>query len=627
MSRTTESARQGLAEAPRGDRLRIPQGSGGLWTAAIGAAVAVLLVQGASPLLAREPNASAPGDASAVQSSQGALKSVTVAINQSRVIKLRTTVARVSVANPEIADLLVLDPQQVYVVGKKIGTTNMMLWDDKEKLSGSLLLEVTPDLDQLKTRLHQVMPNERVQVRAAQGTIVVSGEVSSPTKAEAAIRLAESYAGTGGAGAQGAGAGAGGATGQSPILNMLQVGGSQQVMLEVKVAELNREVNKSIDGNVSVFYNGSGVRMGTVGESGGAFPLGTPYPFQQTTTERSRTKNVDSNWSDTRDSNWDTNSQFTSNTSPATTATATPTSTTVTTASPANTITNVGAAATGALAGLVTNTASALASTATTSSTYSNPFVAFPSALGGRGLFSTFMSGSSLVNATLEAAKSRGEARILAEPNLTTLSGQEAKFHAGGEYPYQVQQPSQGGTTVFTNEFKEYGIGLNFIPVVLDSGVISLKVNVKASELDYKNMNIVTRNPALRSRSANATVEIKAGETISIAGLISEDLRDASDKFPLLGDLPILGMLFRSQGFQKRQTELVIFVTPRLANSFDPKKAKLPTAGFVEPTDLEFYLLGRTQGRKPKADNVAPARKDALGPDKSGSEGAFGHDL
>jgi pilus assembly protein CpaC len=120
-------------------------------------------------------------------------------------------------------------------------------------------------------------------------------------------------------------------------------------------------------------------------------------------------------------------------------------------------------------------------------------------------------------------------------------------------------------------------------------------------------------------------VEIKSGETISIAGLISEEMRNSIDRFPGLGDIPILGILFRSQEFKKRQTELVIFVTPRLARAIDPQKVKLPTEEFVEPNDLEFYLLGRIQGRKPQATERVPS--SSLGPDKTGSEGAFGHDL
>ncbi|MGB5774348.1 MAG: type II and III secretion system protein family protein, partial [Sedimenticolaceae bacterium] len=125
--------------------------------------------------------------------------------------------------------------------------------------------------------------------------------------------------------------------------------------------------------------------------------------------------------------------------------------------------------------------------------------------------------------------------------------------------------------------------------------------------------------PALTKRAANATVEVPSGQTIAIAGLINENLRETVDSFPGLGELPVLGPLFRSQEFVKGQTELVIFVTPRLARPFDPALAKLPTDDFVEPNDVEFYLMGKMEGADPA--------KAALGPDKQGVEGKFGHEL
>jgi pilus assembly protein CpaC len=141
-----------------------------------------------------------------------------------------------------------------------------------------------------------------------------------------------------------------------------------------------------------------------------------------------------------------------------------------------------------------------------------------------------------------------------------------------------------------------------------------------------------TTGPAqsVLTRGANATVEIPSGQTIAIAGLLSEQSSDNIDKFPGLGNIPILGALFRSQEFQKSQTELVIFVTPKLASSFDPRQAKLPTEGFVEPSQLEFYLLGkqpqqRSAGKTPGRSGTANTQ--ALGPDKHGTEGVFGHDL
>lgn len=545
---------------------------------------------------------------------------LSVNLSQSRVIKLRTQVARVSVADPEIADILVLDPNQIYVVGKKLGTTNLMLWDTRDHLSGNITLEVTPDLEQLKTRLHEVMPGEKVQVRSAQGAIVVSGEASSPEKADAAVQLAERLAATGG--------------GQLKVLNLLQVGGSQQVTLEVKVAEVNRDIYKYVNGNVSVFSNAGGFKMGTVGNTGGTFPATTPFSSTSTTT----TNALNNNYSANNSSNFNNNNSYNNNfNSQQTDSSSLPPTTSITAISPTQTIvtqnpanltqtnttgqTALAGAATGAAQTAINALTGSSSSTSTSTSSSLNPFTAAGQSLANRGIFSSFLGGNYLINATLEAGKQMGLVKILAEPNLTTLSGQAAKFQAGGEFPYQVAAALGQAPTI---EFKQYGIILQFLPVVLDSGVISLKLSVTASEPNPALM--VNGTPSLRTRFANATVEVKSGQAISIAGLISETLRSSSDKFPGLGEIPILGMLFRSQAFQKNQTELVILVTPRLAQPFDAQKAKLPTENFVEPTDLEFYILGRVQGRnKPKADDTAPA--GALGPDKSGSEGAFGHDL
>ncbi len=467
---------------------------------------------------------------------------VGIALDQSRVIRLRSTVSRVSVANPEIADILVLDPRQLYAVGKRLGTTNIVLWSADDRVAGTITLDVTPDLEQLKVRLHQAMPGERVEVRAAQGAIIVGGQVSSAEKAEAAIQLAEGYA-----------RGAGDESAPARVLNLLQVGGSQQVMLEVKVAEIARSVVKRLDVDFTGFYNGGSVQIGAVG-SGARFPdyinpdgLRVPQLFSE------------SMWG------------------PAV-----------------------------------------------------PEFVPGRPGIQDKGLFAQSLAGNFLFNLVIDAAKNKGLAKILAEPNLTTLSGQQAKFLAGGEFPIPVPQ-DLGQTTI---EFKDFGVGLVFIPVVLDSGVISLKVSVSVSELATQNaLTLPTQAqggtffiPALTKRSANATVEVRTGETIAIAGLINEQLRENVDKFPGLGDLPMLGVLFRSQEFVKGQTELVIFVTPRLARSYDPELVKLPTDSFVEPIDQEFYLMGRLQGRPP-GQRPGTAAGGRFGPDRTGAEGPFGHDL
>jgi pilus assembly protein CpaC len=169
-------------------------------------------------------------------------------------------------------------------------------------------------------------------------------------------------------------------------------------------------------------------------------------------------------------------------------------------------------------------------------------------------------------------------------------------------------------------------VGVRFLPVVLGADKINLKINVDVSEVNEFNPVVVDVDdsntnffvPSLTKRSAQATVELKDGQTIGIAGLINEDLKEVVDKFPGLGELPIIGALFRSQSFIKGETELLIMVTPRLAKPIAPQDVKLPTDSFVEPSDADFYFFGRMEGRAPRSEpDVA----------EGGAEGTYGQDV
>jgi pilus assembly protein CpaC len=223
-----------------------------------------------------------------------------------------------------------------------------------------------------------------------------------------------------------------------------------------------------------------------------------------------------------------------------------------------------------------------------------------------QGLFASFLDKTLLFNVALDVAKEKGLARILAEPTLTTLSGQQADFLSGGEFPIPVPQ----NNNAVTIDFKQFGIAVKFLPVVLSSGHINLKLNVSVSELESGNsvsLGIAGSSssfiiPSLSTRSASGVVELSDGQTIGLAGLLHETTRSLVTKFPGLGDLPVLGALFRSQSYQKGETELVILVTPRLAQALPPGKARLPTDSYVEPSDLDFFLRGRLEsspGKQP----------------------------
>lgn len=456
---------------------------------------------------------------------------IQVPIYKARVLTTRAPVKRISVGNPEVADLLMTSPTQLYLLGRSLGSTNVLLWDNSNRLIDSLDLDVVHDLAGLKEKLHQLMPNERIEVFSAQGSLVLRGQVSSASVMDTAVKVAKTYAAQSSSVVQGEGEAARAAPTQSlEVINLLTVGGTQQVMLEVKVAEMQRNLLKSLD-----------VRFNALSLNGnwtlGGFNGGQGLGFDGD--------------------------------------------------------------------GLV------------------NPTALLGS---GKGFFGQFLSDDFLFNVVLEAAKDNGSAKVLAEPTLTTLSGQQAEFISGGEFPVPITEDD--GITI---EFKEFGVGVKFLPVVLDAGRINLNLNVSVSELSNANAlsldtglesilgeGVTQVIPSLTKRSAQSTVELGDGQTIAIAGLISENTRDFVSRFPGLGDIPVLGHLFRSQQFQNGETELVILVTPHLAKPIDAKTVRLPTEKFVEPSDLDFYLLGKTKGREPG--RTVPV---SLGV----SEGRFGHDL
>ncbi|MBW0146115.1 type II and III secretion system protein family protein [Marinobacter arenosus] len=469
----------------------------------------------------------APGLGAQVMVSSGIERQmVDVALNQSQILYLDEPIAKVSLGNPEIADILILRSRQLYVVGKKLGSTNVTLWDNNNTVVSVLGIEVTHDLEGLKARLHQILPDETIEVRSAQGDIVLSGEVSSAPRVDTAVQLARSFQGGG----------------EVPgnVLNMMQVGGAQQVMLEVQVAEVSRDLLKNIGARFEVLNVAKNV---TSGASRGATALiGAP-------------------------------------------------------------IAGGGAGITGDVTAIVRE----------------------PLGYDTSGLFASFLDGTTLFDLVIEAAEENNLAKVLAEPTLTTLTGQEATFHAGGEFPV----PVAGDENRVTIEFKDFGISLGFLPTVLDSGTISLKLNIKVSELSNQNSIALDIEDAgatffinsLTSRSASSTVELGNGQTIGVAGLINETLRERVNKFPGLGDIPVLGQLFRSQEYIQGKTELVILVTPHFAKPVDREKFTLPTDRFVEPSSLEFYLLGFTEGWG------AGDRPQSKPMRKGGVEGQFGHEL
>jgi pilus assembly protein CpaC len=408
-------------------------------------------------------------------------------VGKSIILKSLERVKRVSIADPAIANFVLTSPNEIYITGRAAGTTNMTLWKDKDKYS-IYDIEVGLDVSRLKQEIHDILPEEKdLRVTATHDSITLLGRVSSAPNLSQALAIARAYAPEG------------------KVHNLAEVRGVQQVMLEVRVAEMQRSLIRRL-----------GINFNYVTENG-------QFGISKLSGLTDLVKPSDANL-------------FYPPSSP-----------------------------------FATSVSSAV-----------------------NALF-RFNSGGTTWTGFIDALKSDGLVKVLAEPTLIALSGQNAYFLAGGEYPVPVPQ----GLGTVGIEYKSFGVGLSFTPTVLADNKISVKVAPEVSELDFTNAvqfsGFVV--PGLSTRRAETVVELADGQSFAIAGLLRDTVRDAIDKFPLLGDIPILGVLFRSRAFQKSETELVIIATPRLVKPLDLAKQPLPTDFYVEPNDVEFYALGLMEGQ------------------------------
>lgn len=464
-------------------------------------------------------------------------KTITVAHHKSTQVVLQGNASRVSLGDPDVLDIVMLKSNELFLIGKKLGSTNLMAWDRRGQLIESINIEVTHDVNSLKAKLYQFLPDEIIAVHSSQNRLILSGQVSSQEKMNVALRLAETYAS--GEVADKEMDSRNKAAEKTGVVNLMSIGGAQQVMLEVTVAEVQRSLVRRFDSNFHFF------------QSNGKFSWG-------------------------------------------------------------------GTSAGGYIDDIAPNVIGPVFNSPTIEST---------------GLLSTFIDGNTLFTLALDIAKENGVAKVLAEPNLTALSGAKAEFLAGGEFPIPV--PDENGITI---EYKPYGVGLKFIPTVLSDKKINLNLAVDVSEIASSTTltftpigsNAAYFIPPITRRSASSTLELADGQTIGIAGLLSENVRDSVSKMPGFGDIPVLGQLFNSQEYISGETELVILVTPRLAKPIDRSKITLPTDAFVEPTDLKYYLLGQgayLADPKDKKRGQGMSNNSVEVAEQGGAEGSFGHDL
>ena len=414
-------------------------------------------------------------------------------VGHSKVLRSAFAITRISVADPEIADIILISEREVYVNGLAPGVTNLSLWGKSRFTTATVTVEA--DVSLLKEKLHQILPKEKIGVEAAGDSVVLSGEVSGPIAQDTAISLAAPFAGGK----------------REKVINLLHVGGVQQVMCELRIAEIARTMLDRMGINT------------TIASPSGNFG-----------------------------------------------------------------VTNVSAASAASVISSLTGHAFAAASGT--------------NLIGGAG----FKAGGLLWTMFFDVLKSNNLGRVLAEPNLVTTSGTEASFQAGGEYPIPVPQSGVGGGTTITIDYKKYGVLLSFTPTVLDEGKIAMKVSPEVSDLDFANAVTYQGStiPALTVRRMSTNLEVKDGQTFAMAGLLKDEDRNNVSKVPVLGDVPILGNLFRSSQWQSNQTELVVLVTPHIAKPLAPNSARLPTDKWAPPTDAEKYLLGLDQGRPKPAETL-----------------------
>jgi pilus assembly protein CpaC len=542
-------------------------------------------------------------------------KDITVIVGRNKLIESKRPLTRIVIANPSIADVQLLDADQnqrlLSIWGRLFGTTTLSLWDDQDQVT-SYNVRVSIDTKELEQRIRILWPGAEVRARQVQNQILLEGQVPDAKTMSEVLQLtsamllgysigaptaqqAQAVSGAGGpggaapqgggtpampggggsmmmSGAQqsmtpGAGVGGGGILPTGQIINRVHVPGPRQVMLHVKIAELNRTALRQI--GVSWLDTRNQAILGsTVGQAGLiSANAGNTLPLTQL-------------------------KSFT----------------------PGSYITpGVGAAAVnpGALTGIAPGRSPGIIQP------LASTFGAGASAATGPNsqLFGIFNAGE--FNLFLNALRVNQLAKVLAEPNLMALDGQPARFIAGGSFPFPVPQSTAvgGASVAVTIQFRDFGAILQFVPFILANDVIRLDVEPSFSELNPATGVTVlgTTVPGLNQRSARTVVELREGQTLAIAGLLQTRTTASTTRVPLLGDLPIVGTLFSANNITTLETELVVLVTPELVAPMEKNEVPpAPGDRVLQPNDYEFYFLGRIEGKTGHTFRATVAEFDPL---------------
>lgn len=434
----------------------------------------------------------------------GASRNLSLPRGKSAVIELPVDARDVLVSNPQVADVVLSTPRRIYVLGQKAGETDATFVDGMGRQILRLNVRVDGDTSAVAETLNHILPGSSIHVEAVNDRLILSGEAANAGDADKAMRIAQSFV-------------------EKPedVLNMIAVAGPEQVMLKVRIVEVNRQIIKQLGVSLQAL-------LAQIGNNN-TFGLATQAVY------------------------------------------------------------GVNGSALGGLLG----------SANTHFDQYHNTGVYQGSADG-----------------VLQAFEQTNLVRTLAEPNLTAVSGESAKFLAGGEFPVPVSEDNNGRVTV---EFKQFGVGLGFTPVVLSSGRISLKISTEYSELTNiggfslssgtsststatstsstgtatTGQGITLSVPGLNVRRAETVVELPSGGAMMIAGLLESTNKQSISGVPGLGGLPVLGALFRSRDYLQGESELVVIVTPYLVKPTRPDQIQTPADGLQIADDASSYLLGK----------------------------------
>ena len=417
-------------------------------------------------------------------------RTMNVTLGKSLDVQTDRSIADIVVSDPSVADVNPLTDRRLSIFGKKSGTTRVTVYDAEKSPVGVFDIEVGFDISPLVAEIAR-FTSGRIKVSSINGRIMLSGTAPDATTVDKAVMLARQFV-----------------PDPNSVINTVQVLQQQQVMLEVRFIEVNRQASRELGVQWNYFGNSARANVGdqiTPNNQAPPFPGAPQLPLTSA----------------------------------------------------------AGSVAAGVLSG-------------------ASPYGFLLGQLSNR------------LQVSINALEQRGLARSLAEPNLVALSGDTASFLAGGEIPI----PEAAALGAVTFAYKPYGVGLSFTPTVLRDGLINLMIKPEVSEIDTAHTVTVagTAVPGLITRKASTTLELRDGQSFMLGGLLQDTGTTAQDQLPWVGDVPVLGALFRSSHYQKNETDLVIVVTPHIVRPMTATtRAHTPLDGTEPANDIDFFLMGKAE--------------------------------